>query len=162
MTARVHGLDRGGYADLEARLKERIKDLSLDLLGEPNFTRGHDDPGQHIRTGVGHIDTTPGEYGHPAPKRLLDHKYVRAGFANSATRGTLAGKATPGAGTQKNKGVLVGQVRLAREEPTEDREDGRARQYDGHRETAVGCRRRASRSLPPIQSIFFKNWLSNC
>ena len=42
MTAQVRGLAGDGYADLEARLKERIKDLCRDLLGEPNFTGGHD------------------------------------------------------------------------------------------------------------------------
>ena len=42
MTAHVRGRTGDGYADLEARLKERIKDLCLDLLGEPNFTGGHE------------------------------------------------------------------------------------------------------------------------
>ncbi len=42
MTAR-HGRSASDRShDLEKRLKDRIKDLCLDLLGEPNFTRGHE------------------------------------------------------------------------------------------------------------------------
>ena len=45
MTAQVHGIDRDSPTDLERRLKEQIKGLCLDLLGEddplPDAHRRH-------------------------------------------------------------------------------------------------------------------------
>ena len=69
-------------------------------------------------------DTALSQTGSLADSLAPLHKRVRAGFAKSSTGSTLAGKATSGAGTQENKGILVGQVRLTRKEPTGDREDG--------------------------------------
>lgn len=59
----------------------------------------------------------------PADRLASHHKRVRAGFSNSATGGTLAGKATFDAETEEHKGVLVGQIRLTSEEPTGVREN---------------------------------------
>ena len=59
----------------------------------------------------------------PAPQtgRLHPSRLGEVGFQITHKMGTLAGEATFGAGTQENKGLLVGQVRLASEEPLRGR-----------------------------------------